>query len=362
MKKMKKFAALGMIATLSIATLAGCGTKVEKKCKKASEKYAKYCDLGDYKGISYTAVNTEITDEIVEANVNSFLESKATVTQTTDGTAKMGDTVNIDFVGSIDGVEFEGGNSQGAGYDIVLGSHSFIDDFEDQIVGHKCGETFDVYATFPENYGKDELNGKEAKFVTTLNSISVTTYPELNDDFVAANTDYNTVDEYKNSVKEDLIEQAKEGDNQQNKSAIITAVIDNSTINEYPEQEAQDLINETIGQIEDSADQNGVELSTYVTAYLGFSSEESFRAYVTNYVKDFLTEKIVIYAIADAEGIKVSQKDIDNYKKKMIDDFGYTEEAIKENFSEDDLIYYTLADKVSDWLLENAVATETDAE
>lgn len=135
----------------------------------------------------------EVSDEDVESYISANILSNYQSTEAvTDRAAADGDSVNIDFVGSIDGVEFDGGNSGGAGYDLVLGSGSFIDDFEDQIVGHMPGDTFDVNVTFPENYGSADLAGKDALFVTTLNHINEITTPELTDEFVADNLSQGT--------------------------------------------------------------------------------------------------------------------------------------------------------------------------
>lgn len=156
----------------------------------SSIKVADYVTLPE-SGLKFTLpaeVNTVAEDDIDAYINNNILLNYQTTEQVTDRAAEMGDLVNIDFVGSVDGVEFEGGSSQGAGYDITLGSGSFIDDFEDQIAGHTPGESFDVNVTFPDPYQNNpDLAGKEAVFKTTLNYISETVMPELTDEWVAEN-------------------------------------------------------------------------------------------------------------------------------------------------------------------------------
>lgn len=162
---MKKFKTLGYVLSLALGMtmLTGCGKKVDGVDQQSMiDKYAAYCDLPDYKGLEYEETKSTVTDADVKTKIDSLLQQYATKTQVKEGTVKEGDNVNIDFVGSIDGEEFEGGNSNGAGYDLTLGSGAMIPGFEDGIIGHKVGETFNIKATFPENYGKDELNGKEA--------------------------------------------------------------------------------------------------------------------------------------------------------------------------------------------------------
>lgn len=142
----------------------------------------------DYAAITIDAALGEVSEQDVTDYINSnILSSFATENQVTDRAAADGDTVNIDYVGTIDGVAFEGGDTQGQGTNLVLGSGSYIDDFEAQIVGHTPGETFDVNVTFPEDYGNAEVAGKDAVFSTTLNYISETVTPELTDEWVQAN-------------------------------------------------------------------------------------------------------------------------------------------------------------------------------
>ena len=165
--------------------------------------------LVDYANIAIPAEEVAATDEEVEADITSTLESHREAS--TDGTLEIkdGDEVNIDFVGTIDGVEFEGGNSNGAGYNLTIGSNSFIDDFEQQLIGHKPGENLTVEATFPEDYQNDAtVAGKDASFAVTINRITVT--PELTDEFVAENFSeegLSTVEAYRASVRNRFYEQ-----------------------------------------------------------------------------------------------------------------------------------------------------------
>ena len=185
--------------------------------------------LVDYANIAIPAEEVAATDEEVEADITSTLESHREAS--TDGTLEIkdGDEVNIDFVGTIDGVEFEGGNSNGAGYNLTIGSNSFIDDFEQQLIGHKPGENLTVEATFPEDYQNDAtVAGKDASFAVTINSITVT--PELTDEFVAENFSeegLSTVEAYRASVRNRFYEQHLE-------EYLSNYILDNSTVKSYP--------------------------------------------------------------------------------------------------------------------------------
>lgn len=364
----KQFRALGYVLSLvlGMTMLTGCGKKVEGVDQQSMiDKYAAYCDLPDYKGLEYTETKSTVTDADVKNKIDSLLQQYATKTQVKEGTVADGDNVNIDFVGSIDGVEFEGGNSNGAGYDLTLGSGSMIPGFEDGIVGHKVGETFNIKATFPENYGKDELNGKEADFKITINYLTQTELPEYNDAFVASYTDATSILEYEDSVRKDLVEQYEQSDKSQNESAIMQVLVEKTTYNEYPQQEMQDLIDKSIAQQEQAASSYGYSLGDYVTARYGFSDEDSFRQYIQGLAEDYIKEKIAVCAVAKDAGITVTKEEVDNYKKKIMDYYSYEDESkLEENYSSEDIVYYALAEKVVDFLLENGKgveATATDA-
>ena len=364
----KQFRALGYVLSLALGMtmLTGCGKKVDGVDQQSMiDKYAAYCDLPDYKGLEYTETKSTVTDADVKSKIDSLLEQYATKTQVKEGTVKEGDNVNIDFVGSLDGEEFEGGNSNGQGYDLTLGSGSMIPGFEDGIIGHKIGETFNIKATFPENYGKDELNGKEADFKITINYKTDTQLPEYNDEFVASYTDAASILEYEDSVRKDLVEQKDESDKSQNESAIMQVLVEKVTYNKYPEQEMQDLIDKSIAQQEQAASSYGYSLGDYVTARYGFQSEDDFRDYVKGLAEDYMKEKIAVCAVAKDAEITVSKEEVDNYKKKIMDYYSYEDESkLNENYSSEDLVYYALAEKVVDFLLENGKpveATATDA-
>lgn len=364
----KQFRALGYVLSLALGMtmLTGCGKKVDGVDQQGMiDKYAAYCDLPDYKGLEYKETKSTVTDADVKNKIDSLLQQYATKTQVKEGTVADGDNVNIDFVGSIDGVEFEGGNSNGAGYDLTLGSGSMIPGFEDGIVGHKVGETFNIKATFPENYGKDELNGKEADFKITINYMTQTELPEYNDAFVASYTDATSILEYEDSVRKDLVEQYEQSDKSQNESAIMQVLVEKTTYNEYPQQEMQDLIDKSIAQQEQAASSYGYSLGDYVTARYGFSDEDSFRQYIQGLAEDYIKEKIAVCAVAKDTGITVTKEEVDNYKKKIMDYYSYEDESkLEENYSSEDIVYYALAEKVVDFLLENGKgveATATDA-
>ena len=187
---MKKQIGAVVLAGVMMLSLTGCGSNEKAK------KYSKYVELGDYKGIEYTMDVAEVTDDQVNQQIDSFLDGLAETEEVTDRAVEDGDTVNIDFTGTKDGEEFEGGSSEG--YDLVIGSGSFIDGFEDGLIGHEIGDEVSLDLTFPEEYPQNEdLAGQDVNFKVTINSISVKNTPELTDKVVADNTDYDNVEDYK---------------------------------------------------------------------------------------------------------------------------------------------------------------------
>lgn len=362
----RKFRKISVVLalTMGLTMMTGCGKKKDKvKADDMIEKYSAFCELGEYKGIEYEKTEYKVSDDDVEYQIESLLTQYSTTDEVKEGTVEEGDTVNIDFVGKVDGVEFAGGNSNGQGYDITLGSGKMIPGFEEAIVGHSVGEKFDIDVTFPDDYQKEEeleegqtlLNGKAAVFAITINSKKVTNKPEYNDAFVASNTDYANVSEYESELRKRLEESAADRSESANRSAVITVVEENSKITEYPEQELKKLIDDAIESVSNTAKNYGTDLATYVTVYYGMKSEDEFREYVSTLAESFMKEKIIICAIAKAEGISVSSDDISAQKTEMMEELGIEDEAeFNDHYTNEDVIYYAISEKVYKVLLDNA--------
>lgn len=384
MRKLNRGIAIVLAMAMTVSMATGCGDKKEvtgsldsatKTDADAAEsgsgetsdltideyiaKYAAGVTLGDYKGIEYEYAPAEVTDEDVQNQVDSFVSSCTTYDEDKTSAAKNGDIVNIDFVGTVDGEEFEGGNTEGAGYDLTLGSGSFIDDFEEQVEGHKAGDTFDVNVTFPENYGNEELNGKDAVFKTTLNFIKIPVEAEYNDDLVAANTSYKTTAEYEASIREELNASNEATALSSAQNVVMTSVINKATIENVSEDEVNDLADEIITQLKTQASTYGIEFTTFISYYYGFSDEASFQEYVVEVCEESVKEKMVVCAIAQTENITIDADEEEAYIEKLAEDNGATVDAVKEQYSSEDLMYYTLADKVMTFLLENGKKTES---
>lgn len=364
----KKFRTVGcMLAlTMGLTLLSGCGKEKATKPEDMIDKYASMCTLGEYKGVEYTEKKTEVTSDMVQSKVDELRTNFSTSEEITSGAVQSGDQVNIEFDGTVDGVAFEGGSTNGQGYDLTLGSGGMIPGFEDGIIGHNVGESFDINVTFPENYGKEDLNGKAAVFAIKINSASRTVLPEYTDEFVASNTDAASKAEYEANTKASLEEYYATSDKNANRTTVMTTIIDNTKIDKYPEQEMKQLVDKTVKSVEDEGKASGYDLATYVTAVYGMQSEESFKSYVSSMVEDYLKEKIVVCAIAKAENITINDDDIKASEKRIMDAYGITDkDSLYETYTKDDITYYAIAEKVYDFVLTNGKpveATATDAQ
>lgn len=367
--KIRKISAL-LIAVMLIGLMAGCGKSSDKDSTdidSVMKNYSKYVELGKYKGVEYTPQKTEVTDDMLQYQIDNIKAQYTTTENATEGIATMGDTVNIDYVGYVDGKQFDSGNTEGAGTQLVLGSGSYVDDFEEQIAGHSPGDAFEVNVTFPKDYGNAELAGKDAKFETTLNYIVISHEPKYDDALVASASDskYTTVEEYEKGTMEDLKKQAADYDLSTNKSTVFQKVIDDSNVTEYPEKEVERKTQNIIDNVEKEAEANGTDLNTYLTNY-GYDMD-TFKDQVKQSVETDIRQKMIIAAIAIEEKITVTEEEADAKVNELLQNTGIPDkETLKTTYGYEDIDFYfeVLQTKVQDFLLENAVeveATETDA-
>lgn len=376
MRRFKKGCAVVLALALSMSLMTGCGDKksdVKDTTQATSsdaeageaiddyvDRYAQNVELGNYKGIEYEKTSVEVTDDEVQSKVDEFVDGLATYDKDTTSEAKNGDTVNIDFVGTVDGEEFDGGNTNGSGYDLVLGSGSFIDGFEDQIVGHKAGDTFVVKVTFPENYGNDTLNGKDAEFKTTLNYIKIDKPATYNDELVANNTDYKTTKDYEESVRNDLKESKEATALAAAQNDVMVNVINNCTINNLSKEDVQANADKIISSLKSQAENYGVDYATYIYYYYGYDDEDSFADYVYQVCEESEKEKMVVCAVAKAEGITVTDDEADTYIANYAKKNNVDEDSIRSNLTDVEIKYNALAEKVMNFMMDNAKAVEAD--
>ncbi len=345
-----------------MAMLTGCGNKTSDNPGEAmKERYSKYVDLGSYKDIQYTPTETAITEEDVDKKVNQLVTQNATKVEKKTGVAMQGDTVNIDYVGTIDGVEFSGGNTGGAGREITLGSSGYVDNFDEQIEGHSPGETFDVKVTFPEDYGKEELNGKPAVFKTTLNYIVSQEYPELTDAFVAEKTEYKTVQEYREATQAEMVKEQAEKDLETDKESMMTQIIDTSTVKQYPQSDIEDRTKMLTEQLTSTAQAYGMTADQYLAA-INYTADQ-FQTEIRNAVEESIKRKMIVCAIATKEDISVSKEEADAKIKELLESSGLSDVSElnqRAGYKDEDYYYIVMEEKVLDFVYGNAVKKEKD--
>ena len=305
----------------------------------ASSDISKHVTLGEYNGLKVELnASEELSDEELAEIIFYYRSQYSTVGDPiTDRAAMLTDSVNIDYEGTLDGVKFDGGTANGQ--TLVLGQGGYIPGFEEGIVGMSVGEIKTIDATFPEDYGVEELNGKTVQFKITLNSISPSELPEYNDKFVADNfSSYgmNTVKEFEDYFKADYAYNLIE---QQNK-AVLEVVTSASKINGYPDGLVEDYANQQISTEKGYADMYGMEFSEYVSMGYGVTLEE-YEKTVKESAKGMIAQEMVIYAVAAAEGVTVSDEELANEIANYIVYYGYeTEEELIEAMGMSEELFY----------------------
>lgn len=310
--------------------------------------------LGDYKGVTVEKTIQSVTDEDVQNEIDNAL---ANYPVEVDQAAKEGDTVNIDYVGKIDGEEFDGGSDQGA--DLKLGSGKFIDGFEDGLIGARKGETRTLNLTFPEDYTQD-LAGKAVEFTVTVNAVKEP-LSEPTDQWVADNIEgYDNLADYKAGIRSEQEENNEQTAENQVRYAAWTQVIDNCTINEYPETLVEVGKKLYEQQVETYAKYAGMELDAYIESS-GLTQEE-YQSNMEEYGKNVAAQALVCQAICDKEGFAIGDDDYQKALQDMLTEYGCTEDELIQTYGQDNVEQSIMLNRVSNLILENANVTEVQAD
>ncbi len=294
--------------------------------------------LGEYKGVEIEKVDVEVTDEDVQAELLNVQKQNARNIPVEDRAAKMDDEVTIDFEGFIDGEAFEGG--KGENYQLTLGSHSFIDTFEDQIVGKNIGDEFEVNVTFPENYQAEDLAGKPAVFKCKLNGIKETELPELDDEFASEVSEFDTMDEYKADIKETLKVKKEKAAKNTKEGLVIDKIIENATM-DIPAPMVDTTKEQMMNEFAQQLSYQGLSMEQYFQ-FTGMTKERFFET-ATPEAERRIKSRLVLEAIAKAEGIQVSDDELNEELKKMAEMYqmdieqlnGLVGESEKESIKKD---------------------------
>ncbi len=359
---MKRAAVYFGAALLATVFLAGCEKSGEDKLSKIDAK--KYVTLGEYKGLEVTINDTTVSEGEVDEAVNSALSAKATTEPVTNRAVENTDTVNIDYVGKKDGVAFDGGTA--SGYNLTIGSHSFIDGFEDGLIGAKIGEKRTLNLTFPENYSSAELAGKDVTFDVTINSISANVVPELTDT-VAKELDstVSTADEYIQKKRENLEKSKSDAAKSAAFADLLGQVQQTSTIvsgDEIPKWLVEKNVETEKKGFEASLTMYGLDMETYLKQY--GMTEEEFNSQVEEYAAIEAQQQLLVEALAQAENIKLDADYVKTKLKEDADKYGYKsdefEKMLASQGAADTYRITLLSELVEDMLLKNAKVTNPE--
>ena len=287
--------------------------------------------LGKYKGVKVEAMDTTVTDEDVQAELDKVKEQNARLVAADDKAVEDGDQTTIDFEGFVDGEAFEGG--KGEDYPLTIGSHSFIDTFEEQLIGKKVGEEVEVNVTFPEEYQAKELAGKPAMFKVTIKEIKVKEYPEIDDDFAQDVSEFDTLDEYKADIKKNLEDKKTQEAEADKESKVIEAIVKDSEM-DIPEKMIEAQAQQMLEEFAQNIAMQGISFEQYLQ-FTG-ATVEQLREQVTPQAKARVESSLVLEAIVKAEKIEATDEEFDEEVKKMAERYQMEGDKINELLSDDD--------------------------
>ena len=316
--------------------------------------------LGDYKGMEVPAQDTTVSDKEVEDELESKRQQQAELVLKEDQPAENGDTVVIDYVGSVDGEKFDGGSADN--YSLELGSGAFIPGFEDQLVGHKSGEDVEVKVTFPEEYHAQDLAGKEAVFEVKLHEVKEKQLPEMDDEFAKdVDEDVDTLDELKEKTKKQLQEQKEDAAHAAIEDAAIEAAVNKAETEEIPQAMLDDDTDRQVQQYLMGMQQQGINPKMYFQ--ITGTTEDDLRKQFANDAAKRVKTNLVLEAIVKDANLEATDEDIDAEIKDLAAQYGMEEDAVKKALSKDMLSHDIQIKKAVDLVTDSAKQVESkDAE
>ena len=285
--------------------------------------------LGEYKGVTVEKAETTVSAKEVNEKLAAELEKNARVVEV-EREIQKDDIATIDFVGSVDGVEFEGG--KGEDYPLTIGSGTFIPGFEDQLIGHKAGETVDVKVTFPENYGAKDLAGKEALFVTTIKAVKEKQVPAADDEFASEVSEFDTLDEYKKDLKKTLKEEKEKAATTTNERNVIAKVVENASV-EIPAPMLEAQLDNMLYDYQTRLAQQGIPMDQYLKST--GQTVEQIKDQMKESAEKNLKTSLVIEAIMEKENITVADERVDEEFKKIAEQYKMEYDDLMKTVSEE---------------------------
>lgn len=312
---------------------------------------SKYVTIGEYKGLELTRTSQSVTDDDVQAEINYNLEDNGS--EVKDGTVENGDTVTINFTGTIDGKEFDGGSAED--YELVVGDGEMIDGFEDGIVGMKSGETKELDLTFPDDYYEESVAGKAVVFKVTLQKF--TRPAELTDEWVAENTEYKTVDEYRAAVKTQLEDTAVQTADYELYSDAWNEVQAASEIKDYPKEDV-DAAKKSYQELNEKYVKDaGMEMADFLESQ--GMSEEDYESECQQYAESKVEQNLIVQGIMDAEGLSIDDEETQKLKDDLIKEYGFASiDEMIETYGEQEVNESLALLRVERFIVDNANVTE----
>ena len=312
---------------------------------------SKYVTIGEYKGLELTRTSQPVTDDDVQAEINYNLEDNGT--EVKDGTVENGDTVTINFTGTIDGKEFDGGSAEDN--ELVVGDGEMIDGFEDGIVGMKSGETKELDLTFPDDYYEESVAGKAVVFKVTLQKF--TRPAELTDEWVAENTEYKTVDEYRAAVKTQLEDTAVQTADYELYSDAWNEVQAASEIKDYPKEDV-DAAKKSYQELNEKYVKDaGMEMADFLKSQ--GMSEEDYESECQQYAESKVEQNLIVQGIMDAEGLSIDDEETQKLKDDLIKEYGFASiDEMIETYGEQEVNESLALLRVERFIVDNANVTE----
>lgn len=306
-------------------------------------------ELGEYKGVKAQKVTSRVLKKDIEAELEKKREMNSRMVPVEDRPVEKDDVANIDFEGFCDGVPFDGG--KGEGFDLTIGSGQFIPGFEEQLIGKNIGDDVDVNVTFPEEYHAEELKGKPALFKVKINSIKVKELPELDDEFAKDVSEFDTLEDLKKDIKENLSKAGKENAAHKTEENVINAVCDATEI-DIPDAMINSQIDKMLRDFDMNMRYQGLNLEQYLK-YTGMTVDKMREQFKDDAAKNVKTS-LVLEKICEAEGIDASEDEINKEYESMAESNGMKIEDIKKYVSEDDVKETIKARNTIKFLVDNA--------
>ncbi len=342
-----------IITALSMLGLTACGEDVNLYSKLDLNEYL---DVADYKGVEAEKVEVEVSKAELADAINEDIDAAATEKKLKKGDeVKEGDTLTIDYVGKVDGKKFDGGTADDQ--ELTLGTGTYINGFEEGLVGHKVGEKgIELKLAFPPDYSAEELQGKDVVFTVAIDSAVRTVKPEYNDKFVRTLGDYKNTDEYEKAVEKKLYKEKKAEAEQNQKTEIWSTVLGKTKVKKYPKDVVAHYIEVFNEQIDYYADQYGLNRKDFIGQYYEAASEQDLQKQLKDYARTLVKQEMLIEYIAAKEDISYTEEEANNFKKN-IEAQGYDEKSVEretgrtmDQYAHIELLY----EKVLDFLQENA--------